>query len=260
MQEMLEEEMKRVRIKENAKKVCELVKTEQASLIPQKIYPNFEPFNPLKNQTGAEQSKSLPRALPSREAAETIKAPSRSPEYIQSKKTPEPNPKLDPPKAADLKKKERPAWVKTEAQQEDEEVDDLLNFMDNFDANKYAEDVQIREMLTTLKKRVGELKQEENWKENWEKRMKEKKKKREEEYLKEKAAKADDDMIAVNGDNASQLGVGGASIGSRAEARTVLSEKTQGWYLSSRVHKISQGEDRVPKSRQKRMEPVGKSG
>ena len=129
MQEMLEEEMKRVRIKDNAKKVCHMVKTEQASLIPQKIYPTFEPFNPSKNQTGVEQSRSVPRALPSREATEAFKNPSHSPEHIPSKRAPESIIKQDPPKAADLKKKDRPVWIKTEAQQEEEEVDDLLNFM-----------------------------------------------------------------------------------------------------------------------------------
>ena len=253
MQEMLEEEMKRVRIKENAKKVCELVKMEQAHQIAQKIYPSFEPFNPSRLDTGtAEQSKSVPRTLPSREVAEPLKAPSRSPEHMPNKRTSEAQTtKPEPQKTVDLKKKEKPAWIKTEAQQEEEEVDDLLNFMDNFDANKYAEDVQIREMLATLKNRVGELKQEDNWKENWEKRMKDKKKKREEEYLKEKAAKAvDEDNISVNGDNASQLGVGGASIGSRGEARTVLSEKAQGTSCSIRVHKVSQGKDRGSESRQ----------
>jgi hypothetical protein len=262
MQEMLEEEMRRVRIKENAKKVCQLVKTEQADQIAQKVYPSFEPFNPSRDHTGpAEQSKSVSRALPPREALEPLKRQSRSPEHLAATRNPEPQTKQDAPKAADLKKKEKPAWIKTEAQQEDEEVDDLLNFMDNFDANQYAQDVQIREMLSTLKKRVGEMKEEENWKENWEKRMKEKKKKREEEYLKEKAAKAvDDDLVAVNGDNASQLGVGGGSIGSRGEAKTVLSERTQGTSGSPRVHKISQGEVGEPKPREERMGQIGKLG
>lgn len=217
MQEVLEEEMKRVRVKENALKMCEMVKNGEAEKISKEVYPLFDPLKAGKvggdnlNGNGGREEEVVGKA--------TVRKVGNSREGLGA----------EGQKTMDLKKKGKPAWLKTEAQQEEEEVDDLLNFMDSFDANKYAEDVQIREMLATLKNRVVELKGEDNWKEKWEVRLKEKRKKREEEYIKEKEAKLpDDDMIPMNGDNASQIGIGGNSVGSRGEARTVISERTQG--------------------------------
>ena len=43
-------------------------------------------------------------------------------------------------------------------------------------------------------------------------------------------------MIPINGDNVSQLGMVGGSMGSRGEAKTVISERTQGISISYRVY------------------------
>lgn len=57
-------------------------------------------------------------------------------------------------------KKKKPAFAMTEAQMEqmeDEECDELLNFMDNLDADKFIEDLEFKNQQETLKKKVDEL-------------------------------------------------------------------------------------------------------
>lgn len=236
MKEILEEEIKRNKVKDIGRKAREFIKEGNMEQVSH-LYPHFD---------GSFRSQSLPKESrtnnmqPEVLEVQNVRQSSmpkklepgfsqNSPHYEKPSKQPDPQPQ--PPQQG-FKKKQRPAWSMTQTQHEEaeaQEVDELLNFMDQFDPTKYAEDVQVRELMESLKERVDLLKKEDNWKENWEKRLKEKRKKREEEYLKEKSEKApDDDMIAVNGDNQSQIGVMGGSLGSRGETKTVLSEKTQG--------------------------------
>lgn len=75
-------------------------------------------------------------------------------------------------KIAEQSKQERkkPAWTLTEKQaeeQEEQDVDELLEFAYQLDYEKYIEDFEIRQALSVLKERVQELKQDENWKENF---------------------------------------------------------------------------------------------
>lgn len=71
------------------------------------------------------------------------------------------------------KKKEhkelKPKWAYTEKQVEDEEeenVDDLLAFTNNLDYDKYIDDLEVKHMVTALKKRIDDLKNKEDddWK------------------------------------------------------------------------------------------------
>lgn len=242
MQELLEDEMKRVRIKEKSEQLRHLVKTEQADLISCKLYPNFEPGvkNHCDGQAEREQRliQSLNATAVQNQQNSGRASPAvgtRTPTLEKTVIKPLGNQQLQPANIA-MTKKSKPAWAMTSEQKQevdDAEIDGLLDFMEHFDADKYAQDVEVREMIATLKNRVGEIKKEVNWKEEWETRLKEKRRKREMEYNREKAEKSqiDDDMIPMNGD-ASQLGVAGGSIGSRGEAKTVLSERSQGNFIS----------------------------
>lgn len=130
-----------------------------------------------------------------------------------------------------LKKKSKPAWARTTDQQEElenEEDDELINFMGNLDFDKYVEDVEIKNLMQSLKDRVDNLKQEPDWREKWKKRLKEKTERRKQEYLKEKEQrKQDEDNMSVI---ASTGGDSKASFLFGGEALTVSSSKTQGKY------------------------------
>jgi len=77
---------------------------------------------------------------------------------------------VKPSKAPAKKKENKPKWAYTEDQvkaEEDEELDDLLNFTTNLDYDKYINDLEVRNMVNALKDRIDELKnqdQEEDWK------------------------------------------------------------------------------------------------
>jgi len=66
--------------------------------------------------------------------------------------------------------KEKPKWAYTEEQlkaEEEEDVDDLLNFTSNLDYDRYINDLEVRNMVNALKDRIDELKnqeQEDDWK------------------------------------------------------------------------------------------------
>lgn len=254
MQEMLEEEVKKAKVKEAAKKVREFVVEGQTTKIPH-VYPHFELS--IRSQSAPKQAS----LTSSQENPQRFKMQQEAIQTAPAHYSPAPARKPEPKEVSakdNAFKKKKPAWALTSEQHEQEneaEVDELLAFMDHFDASQYAEDVQVRELMANLHQRVGELKKEDNWKENWEKRLKDRRKKKEEEYLKEKASKTvDDDMIPQNGDNASQLGVMGGSVGSRGEAKTVMSEKTQGTFHLTRIHQKYKREDGGSKPRQGGLE------
>lgn len=242
LNEILENEVRRSRIKETSKRARELIADGQTEKVGQ-VYPHFDLS--IRSQSAPKQihqvSASYDGQIRLKDEAVQTSPVNFSPAPIRKQADHD----AQPDKAAFKKKK--PAWALTaeeNAVEEQAEVDDLLNFMDRFDASQFAEDVQVRELLESLEKRVGELKKEDNWKENWEKRLKERRRKKEEEYMKEKASKAvDDDMIPMNGDNTSQLGIAGGSLGSRGEAKTVMSEKTQGNEVFTRIHQKYKGKD-----------------
>lgn len=117
------------------------------------------------------------------------------------------------------KKKAKPAFAMTEAQaekMEDMECDDLLDFFDNTNYDEYADDLEVRNMMSSIKKRVDELRQEPGWQKKWNERL---------EKIKEKKAnaqKVEDDDMRVNYDNddvksyntGNMFGGGGNSVAS----------------------------------------------
>jgi len=73
--------------------------------------------------------------------------------------------------AANKKKenKDKPRWAYTEKQLEDEEeqnVDELLEFTNNLNYDEYINDLEVKHMVTALRKRIDELKgkEEDDWK------------------------------------------------------------------------------------------------
>jgi len=67
------------------------------------------------------------------------------------------------------KKENKPRWAYTEQQLEDEEeqnVDDLLQFTNNLNYDQYIDDLEVKHMVAALKKRIDEIKgkEEDDWK------------------------------------------------------------------------------------------------
>jgi len=111
-------------------------------------------------------------------------SPSKSEEKVPAVSAPKPNkevnvqqeqvsPKREEEKLtkAAAKKKEslKPKWAYTEQQVKDEEeqdLDDLLAFTNNLNYDKYINDLEVKDMVIAMKKRIDELreKEEENWK------------------------------------------------------------------------------------------------
>lgn len=142
-----------------------------------------------------------------------------------------PLPQPSAAKRSILKKKNLPAWAKTAEMQQEEEIeedDELLNFMDSLDVEKYLEDVEFKSMIDTLKKRVSDLKGEPDWREKWQSRLKEKTEKRRQEYLEERERnkiQRNEGSCDDNDDNISV--VGSRSVFSDA-GRSIASSKTHG--------------------------------
>lgn len=62
--------------------------------------------------------------------------------------------------------KEKPAWAKTEDQlkkEQEDEIDDLIEFAYDLDYEKYVEDLEVRQALALVKERVDEIKKDEQW-------------------------------------------------------------------------------------------------
>ena len=69
-------------------------------------------------------------------------------------------------KKADKAKK--PAWAKTEDQlkkEQEDEIDDLIEFAYDLDYEKYMEDLEVRQALALIKERVHEIKKDDEWRE-----------------------------------------------------------------------------------------------
>lgn len=87
------------------------------------------------------------------------------------------------------------------------------------------EDVEIKNLMESLKARIETLKQEPDWREKWKQRLKEKTEKRRQEYLEQKERqRLDQDNVSVvasHGDSKGSFLFGG-------EAQSIASSKTQG--------------------------------
>ena len=72
-------------------------------------------------------------------------------------------------KQSQRSQKSKPAWATTEKQVEekkDKEVENLIEFAFDLDYEKYLEDYEVRQALAIIKDRVGEIKKENDWKQN----------------------------------------------------------------------------------------------
>lgn len=143
--------------------------------------------------------------------------------------SPQASPHL-PPKPT-LKKKKLPAYAMTSDQHEEfelEECDQLLNFFDNTNYGDYIDDLEIRNMVGSIKKRVDELKKEPNWQAKWNERLEKIKAKKREQKMRENIAahqNNDDDMIMGHGDGEDRTigsGAGGNMFGG-----SVASDRTK---------------------------------
>lgn len=88
-------------------------------------------------------------------------SPEPSPEKIEVRETLEPVPVVPKQKKLtenNVKKHEKkPKWAFTEQQlglDEEEDVDDLLNFANNLDYNQFIEDIEIRAALKAIRDKV----------------------------------------------------------------------------------------------------------
>lgn len=294
VQEMLQEELKRMKVKEKSQQARELVKSEQAGLIKTQVYPLFSPGEVAQlNQHTRSLSERAHHKQPGVQYSQTAQQPENNIFRAASLGKPAHNPqesycepghkhpetlertlqavRLSPsepvgPLDTTVKKTAKPQphsskgnrdWSKAAAAADndmDAEVSHLISFMEEFDAEKYAEDTETRALMANLKDRVEKLKQEPDWKERWEERIKEKRRKREEEYRKQKEEKEADDDNRSNVGNDSQLGIGGASVGSRGDAKSVQSERTLGKLRSHlRSHQGIEGEARIEGARKGRL-------
>eukprot|EP00931_Biecheleriopsis_adriatica_P003996 TRINITY_DN105737_c0_g1_i1.p1 TRINITY_DN105737_c0_g1~~TRINITY_DN105737_c0_g1_i1.p1 ORF type:complete len:444 (+),score=114.25 TRINITY_DN105737_c0_g1_i1:69-1334(+) len=69
------------------------------------------------------------------------------------------------PKKQKKQKASKPLWAMTEQEREhfeEEEADDLINFAENLDFDKYVGDLEFREALDALRDRTGKLKKEQD--------------------------------------------------------------------------------------------------
>lgn len=63
--------------------------------------------------------------------------------------------------------KKKPMWAVSKEereQKEEEEVDDLLDFFDNTDVEKFSEDEQVKSILINLKDKINQIKATQDWK------------------------------------------------------------------------------------------------
>lgn len=92
---------------------------------------------------------------------ETSEKPENPKKAEKSEKLTEKNLKL-------LENEKKPKWALTEQQAEnleELEVDDLLQFVQDLDYDKFIEDLEVRQALEIVKERVEEIKQDKDWKE-----------------------------------------------------------------------------------------------
>jgi myosin heavy subunit len=94
---------------------------------------------------------------PSKESPDQIKEPSKP---SKSEKLTEKNLKT-------LEKEAKPKWALTQEQAEELEeleVDDLLQYVNDLDYDKFIEDLEVRQALEIVKERVEEIKKDKEWK------------------------------------------------------------------------------------------------
>jgi hypothetical protein len=104
------------------------------------------------------------------DAAEYSPNAIRVQDYVQQE---QPSPtREEKPKQKKKDQSLKPKWAYTEQQVKDEEeqdVDDLLDFTNNLDYDKYLNDLEVKHMVLALKKRIDEIKHKED--DDWKKKI-----------------------------------------------------------------------------------------
>ena len=138
--------------------------------------------------------------------------------------------------------KSKPAWALTEDQKdqlEDEEADDLMDFANNLDVDKYLDDLEVRAALESVRQRIQELDNEEEEEEDAdlennaendygskyeEKDSNENQKPRKKRVKKVKLTKESLNALIGENDEGKKQDDDARSIASHASARSVLSD------------------------------------
>jgi hypothetical protein len=103
-----------------------------------------------------------------KKSAENVLETSEKPEKSKKVEKSEKSEKLTEKNLKLLENEKKPKWALTEEQAEnleELEVDDLLQFVQDLDYDKFIEDLEVRQALEIVKERVEEIKQDKNWKE-----------------------------------------------------------------------------------------------
>ena len=81
--------------------------------------------------------------------------------------------------------------------------------MENLDSKKYLEDLEVQNMVSSLKQKVADLKRESGWRDKWEERLEKRRREIEEENRRNKemyGANDNDDMKTNMGNNPFEQG------------------------------------------------------
>ena len=230
----LNEQLKRLKVREESKQLRDQIRsgeTPEEFVLP-KTGSLIAP--PTQSQVDSEENEKK-RVTFRDSAAEQVQEQQPEPKDVPEKRQKEEKKEKKAEtetaikKQSKMAKKKMPAWAMTKQQEEvvqEVEDDELLDFMDNLDFDSYKDDLEFRNMVSTLQARVSELKKEEGWKDKWEGRLKEKSEQRKQEYLAEKAEKQlDDDMVTNYGDNSNIFDADNKSISSSRTQESIQSIK-----------------------------------
>lgn len=138
-----------------------------------------ERFERLREQAILQRGLSYDNTEETRDAATTEKEKSPAKGSSQANQQDQSSPQ-NPPKKHEEEKpvksvtkkkenKEKPKWAYTEKQvkeEEEQDVDELLEFTNNLDYDKYIDDIEVKHMIAALKNRIDDIKgkEEEEWK------------------------------------------------------------------------------------------------
>ena len=146
------------------KKIIEKVEKENNENAKQ------ETFKKVRDQTAKQRQKIMDiknddQNSPDKDSSpqeETVKVAKLTKENLQ-KNDEQLSSKNKASKKAD---KAKPLWAKTEdqlKQEQDQEIDDLIEFAYDLDYEKYMEDLEVRQALALIKERVDEIKKDNEW-------------------------------------------------------------------------------------------------
>jgi len=149
LQKQKEEQFKKLQEKEEAENEKKVKIKEKAADRRKKL------------QGNSQQLQSKSQQLQVKEGEVSIKE-----DLAPSKRLTEKNLKLHEKKSSE-RNRTKPEWAKTEAEiekEEEEEVEDLLDFAKNLDYESFINDLEVKQALEVVKQRIDEINQEKQWK------------------------------------------------------------------------------------------------